>query len=566
LRDQVRLGLLIGLAILLVGALIFRLYGITFGLPHLYYWDEPTVVRRAIRFGSGDLNPHFFYYPALYMYVTAAVSGMVFVVGVLIGQFSGVQDFGSQFFVDPTAIYLAARAVTALIGTACVFLTYRVGVRYFSRPAGLLGALFLAVSVVHATHAHIAITDIPQSFFIIAAYLPFYWIVQRGRWRDYMLCGLFIGLGMATKYLAVFLVPSVLLAHFFSPTTSPGAVRHWPRLIGVWFSPKLLAVAIALIGGFFVGSPYNLLRFNEFVSDYQRQSILSAGAGAGTSYGYFLTDVLPGAFGWPLYLVSVAGLVALAWQRRPVYWVFGLFPLVYIGFIGRYPLGYARYMIPVEPVLALTAGFALALAFRQIRWKVARQKATAGLVMVTLMLITLPAYTTMRWNVLMAHEADSRTVALQWAEANLPAGTQVAVQSLFNRTFFNVPLMTDQRLAEIDRYIPQSPRFDAVRTRVFETLKRQPIYREVPFVYDFQALKRAGVTFVFISNQNWAAIVNGTANPGSPEARFKTDLETGAVLVKRFAPGTDLGSALPFVHPSIFPQLPPEISIYQIKQ
>ena len=77
---------LIGILLL---AFFVRVWGNKFGLPQLYYWDEPTVVNRAIRFGSGDLNPHFFYYPALYMYVLFIVSGGYFVFGKLTGRFLG---------------------------------------------------------------------------------------------------------------------------------------------------------------------------------------------------------------------------------------------------------------------------------------------------------------------------------------------------------------------------------------------------------------------------------------------------------------------------------------------
>ncbi|NJM06656.1 hypothetical protein HC891_11430 [Candidatus Gracilibacteria bacterium] len=285
LRSRISAVTVALLGSILLVAFFLRVYGVNFGLPHLYYWDEPTVVQRAIRFGSGDLNPQFFYYPALYMYVTFVVSGLYFVFGMLTGHFDGVTAFASEFFIDPSGIYLWARVTTALVGTVCVGLTFWVGRRFFGALAGYLGALFLAVSVVHATHSHIAITDVPQSLFIIAAYLPLFSIVERGRWLDYLLCGVLIGLGMATKYLAVLLVPSVIVAHYLHQKWQPKTAVQWLTHL---FNPQLLAAGAAVLLGFFIGSPYNLLEFNAFLADFRQQSILSSGGGEGTSYLFSL--------------------------------------------------------------------------------------------------------------------------------------------------------------------------------------------------------------------------------------------------------------------------------------
>src|SRR5262249_49500802 len=66
------LGILI---VILALALIIRLVGIQFGLPYVYFTDEALLVNHAVAFGTGDLNPHFFGYPSLYMYVLFVIYG-----------------------------------------------------------------------------------------------------------------------------------------------------------------------------------------------------------------------------------------------------------------------------------------------------------------------------------------------------------------------------------------------------------------------------------------------------------------------------------------------------------
>ncbi len=149
--DHHRLVNRLGLAGVLMLAFGLRVYGIGFGLPQLYYWDEPEILNRAVQVGGGDLNPHFFIYPTLYIYVLAFVSGFYFFLQRAIGNLHDVEQFAVEYFVDPSGVYLSARLATCLVGTACVLLMYHAGRELFGRTTGLLAALFLAVSALHSS-------------------------------------------------------------------------------------------------------------------------------------------------------------------------------------------------------------------------------------------------------------------------------------------------------------------------------------------------------------------------------------------------------------------------------
>ena len=101
-----------GLALVLAVGLALRDWSVSYGLPDLYHPDEPRIVERAVRFHQGDLNPRFFNWPSLYMYVMAGVYGLVF------GASSG--GVAGAFARDPALFYLVGRLVTALFGTATV--------------------------------------------------------------------------------------------------------------------------------------------------------------------------------------------------------------------------------------------------------------------------------------------------------------------------------------------------------------------------------------------------------------------------------------------------------------
>lgn len=541
---------LVGVIVLV--ALVLRLFGNGFGLPHLYYWDEPTVVNRAMRFGSGDLNPHFFYYPSLYMYVLFVACGGFFVVGRMTGHFQGVDDFVRSFFLNPTEIYLVCRSLTALVGAATVYLAYRVGERWFGQRVGILSAAVLAVSTVHATNSHIAITDVPHSFFIVAACLPLKRILERAHARDYVLCGMLIGLGVATKYMAVVLLAPAFLAHVVGHVTV-GKRSLW--LLGA------LCLTSAL--GFLVGSPFNVLDYRTFLADIRQQMVLSAG-GQGTSYQQLLLSDLPAALGWPLLLLALAGMLGMlrakSWQGI----ILLLFPVLYIILTGRSALTFPRYIIPMEPFFAFGAAWAMDRTLIHLKSKVQHRRLIQAASLVFTGLLLVPTYYLLRWDIMMATEPDSRTLALRWIHDNIPSQSRVVVQPLYNRTFENVPVMTDRRLATLLENIPPQPRFEGVRQALIRQAKEGPYYREVPYVADLASLRQAGAEYIFVSGTNLRQLQKSQAERTDPEWRLIDELNQTAEKVALFAAPTNLETLLPPGVGLALPVLPPTITIYRL--
>src|SRR5262245_49154837 len=82
--------------------LTLRIVGLADGLPYHFHWDEPTIMNRVIRMGGGDLNPHFFYYPTLLMYVLLAAQGALYAVGHVLHTYPSTNDFAVAYLTDST--------------------------------------------------------------------------------------------------------------------------------------------------------------------------------------------------------------------------------------------------------------------------------------------------------------------------------------------------------------------------------------------------------------------------------------------------------------------------------
>lgn len=560
------LGAGIAYGALLLLALTLRLYGLNFGLPQVgYYWDEPTVVNHAVRFGSGDFNPHWFYYPALFMYLVFGAIGLYGLIGLGTGRFKSIDEFAVQYFLDPSHFYLVARSLSVLFGVLSVLLIVRLGQRHLSPLAGWLAGLFLAVSVLHSSQSHIAVTDIALTFFFLAVCWPLLRIVQEGRRRDYLLAGLLIGLGMATKYFTILAVPSLVLAHLLA-----NGRPLWPQSAGRWLadlvSPRLLTSLVAILVGFFIGSPYNLLDLRSFLADGREQYEVSS-QGEELVARLYLLNTLPSDLGWPLLLAALVGLPLILVRLKRTGLVLLSVPFCYLVFMLIFPRGFARYMVPLSPFLALIAAFAVASGFQALarRLPATRQSlAAGGLALVVTGLIALPTYSNLRWNMVIAHQTDPRTATIDWLQATIPAETPISIQSLYGKTYLNAPVLTDRRLDEIKQDIPATGRFGRVRQQVLDSLGGGHVYREIEFVYDLERLRAAGVRYIITSNQNWLKVLDGRAPSDSPEMRFKRDLDAQARIVAVFAPADDLSDILRFSPIRAFPYLEPTITIYEL--
>jgi hypothetical protein len=304
----------LALAVVLALAALLRIRGLSFGLPAVYNPDEIAIMSRALAFGNGDLNPHNFLYPTLYFYVLFACEGLYFIGGRLLGAIPSRAAFQQSFFVDPTGIYLAGRALGVVCGLLTVWATWRFG-RWLAGPvAGAAAALFLAVAPFAVRDAHYVKHDVPATLLITLAVMAASGLAEnapRERGRQQFLAAATAGLAMSLHYYAVFAGLPLVVAVWLAWADS--SVRE--RIGGM-----VRAAAIAAIA-FFVGSP-SCWRSRSLPGETSAQTgrsssiALRKSAGMPSRAHRYAPDARQDAAGWPVILLALAGLVVLA-RRRP---------------------------------------------------------------------------------------------------------------------------------------------------------------------------------------------------------------------------------------------------------
>lgn len=418
------------LAIIFLIALGLRLWGIGFGMPYELHVDEDNYVRQAATMGGRGLEPVMWNNPPLFNYILLAEYIGLFGVGKLLGWYSSVGQFAETLRLDPTLLYLIGRGTSALLGALTVLVTYWIGAQAYNRKAGAVSAALLAVCYLAVRESHFAVNDAAATLFISLALLAAVKILKTGEWRWYLLAGAAVGLGFATKYWAAAGIFPVIVAAILSAREAPD-VKLTPKLAGAFGITLVTAI---------VGSPYYVLSINKVLNEvyllYLEGKHGFEGWQLDPAGGFvFYLQALWWGMGGLLFLLCLAGLLIALLRHDPMDLVMVSYPLFMYVFMGGQKMYFARFALPlIPPLIVLGASFIEKMAMSIFTVPKMRLTAVAAIV---LLAGAQPLISSLRFDALLVR-ADTRVIAKEWIEQNLPNGSKVA-QDWF---FHGVPLLS----------------------------------------------------------------------------------------------------------------------------
>jgi 4-amino-4-deoxy-L-arabinose transferase-like glycosyltransferase len=419
-----------GLAIVLVGGLALRLWGVRQGLPYIYNSDEADhFVTHAVRMlSSGTLNPGYFANPPAFTYLVYLLLGV---------WYGGGHGAARALALHPTEVWTLARVAAAVSGTVALWLLYAAGARLFGRAVGLLAAAIEAVAFLPVFYSHLALNDVPTLAPLTLSLLGAAGVLRRGRMLDYGVAGVGLGLAAASKYTAGIALLPVLAAWAARELGDGRAERRRAALtLG-------LAGALAVLA-FLLANPYALLDFSTFRHDLAHQSTLSAEAqgklGAPRHGGllYYLWSLTWG-FGWAPALAALGGAITVWLRDRRAGWLLVPAPLVFLVFMGVQGRYFGRWLMPILPILSLLAalfavqvvGFGARLLHdgRREPGAARRQTALGGLLVAALVagLLAQGLVHSLHADLVLSR-ADTRNITRAWMVAHVPAGTPIVVE------------------------------------------------------------------------------------------------------------------------------------------
>jgi len=515
----------VALVAVLALALALRLDGISWGLPYSFVnVDESMVVPRAFAAARGHVNPQFFYYPAFYFYLLGAVYLLATPVWWVLHQANFLAQ--GSFVVDAGPYFLLGRLVSAAMGTASVYLVYRLGRVAFGRPAGLLAALFLAVVPLHVAYSHMAVTDMTASALSLAAFALLL-AAATGAGRRCLVWGAVVaGVATSTKYnLGLLVLPATIAAVYACGGEARGRVAAGGRAALVWLRLLVMRVYLPMLLAFVAASPFVLLDAGHFLRDFSRQNeIMSRGwlgfENAGNGFWFNLSVNLTGALGIVLLVLALAGVAWAIWRRTALDALIVPYTIVYLIYIGTWKELADRYLLPVIPLLVLLAMRccveAVELAPR------ARRAVVFGAFLLLAVAIVAPLTATIDYDRSLAG-SDTRALAKAWIEGHLAAGSTIAVEN------YGPPLV---RMPDVPFYRAEGR--DPAAFVVWRLALPAPGTPDS--ARNVGELRRRAVDYVVVSSRVYERVFAAAATYPAM-ADFYRQLDDQAVLVREFRPG-----------------------------
>lgn len=421
--------------ILAVGA-VLRFTALGQGIPFALGIDEPEIMERAVRMmNTGDLHPHFFDYPGLYIYLQFAVACVRFVSGSIGGLWANLGE------APPSEFYLWGRAVTAFLGTATIFLVYRMA-RRISPATGLVAAALFAVQSQHVRESHFVLTDVPMTFFIVLAAKLAIRACERQRVRDWVVAGMAVGAAAATKYNGGVAILLPALAVLLTAGT-------W------WWRVKAMTLVSVMAGvTFLLCAPYTVIALPEFLNAFAYLANMYADGPPRPEPAWLTyTKHLRNNFSVPAMIAAGVGialairaLIAAPRSVATTTWALAAsFCLVYFWMISGQRLVWGRYLLPMLPFLCILAAGAVVWLAQTLgrRWPVPRLAAASAVVLV-LILGATPTINAVTW-LRTASRVSTNEQAYRWVLENIPAGSRIANE-------------TREVLLPVNRYTIEYPR------------------------------------------------------------------------------------------------------------
>jgi len=241
--------------------------------------------------------------------------------------------------------------------------------------------------------------------------------------RAFALAGLGLGLATAMKYTAGIVLLPLLAAGALAPLSRAARLRG-----------LVLAAAVAAVA-FVIANPYALLDFHTFKAGLSEQSAASSDGGGklGLSdehgLSYYAATLL-----WGLGFVPVAaalgGAVWLTVRDRRTALVLVPAPVLFLAFMGSQDRFFARWLLPIYPVLILLAAWAAVEALGVVRARVAllrRSPAwTPALVAAVVLGVQGLVYAVHNDRVLAS--TDTRALTRTWMVQHIPEGSKIVLE------------------------------------------------------------------------------------------------------------------------------------------
>ncbi len=373
----------------------------------------------------------------------------------LYGQLTGHTEYGN--------FHMASRSVSAIADLITVFFLFLIARRLFNEKIALLAALLYALSVLPIQLSHFGTFDLIASTLCVMAFYFALRANDNGRWWEFILAGVMVGLALASK-LSALPIAAVLALPLIEQLRINGPEAFWNRK-GRTGLPVLLGCLLAGLMAFWafrIAQPFSFqgpgllgISLNpHWTQDVDYWRHVQSGdydAPPSTQWAnrapmvfilknFALWGVGPVLGLFSLLALALAGVRVLTARRWPPTWQLFIiaWPAFHLVYYGISFIKTMRYTVPAYPFMALLAAGLLYELWGRIgaRWPNYRW---AGIIPI-LVVVVPTAFWALAFTSIYTH-TQTRVAASEWIYANVPQGAHVLNEHWDDGIPLNLPDM-----------------------------------------------------------------------------------------------------------------------------
>ncbi|MDO8429567.1 MAG: glycosyltransferase family 39 protein [Candidatus Daviesbacteria bacterium] len=412
---------------ILVLGLFFRIFGLNWDSNNHFHPDERMIVMVALKIQipetplewenlqtpQSTLNPNFFAYGSLPIYLLKIAGGVGSLLNPTLSEYDGITLLG--------------RFLSVLFDVGSILLLYLLGKKVFSNSVGLLASLFYSVSVLPIQLAHFWAVDTPLTFFILLSLYRIVIFKEKPQFKNSALLGLTFGLAISTKVSAILLfIPlglSLIQIHLSNPQKTLNAF--------VSLLSKIILVGLFALGVFALTNPYSLIDYPTFFKQIGEQQRMTSDAFTfpftlqyvgKIPYFYELKNIFFWGLGPIISTASFLGLLLTLINIKRINFGTLLILIFFISYflvVGRFAIGFMRYLLPIYPLLCLFAAISISKVLHMTKvshFKFYILNSTFSILLLIWPLSFISIYT----------KPNTRIEGSEWIHRNVPANSTIA--------------------------------------------------------------------------------------------------------------------------------------------
>ena len=409
--------------VLVLGAVV-RFYGIDFGLPGKFRPDEEYMASGAIAIASGKLDANPYNWPSFYKYLNGFNIYLTEQLGEIFNWFGGkpFRSYSNNLGGSPN--YLLGRMMTAVWGVLCILAVYLLGKELRGYRVGLISAFLLSLNFLHVRDSHFFSVDVPMTVLATLAVTQMVRLVEKGRVRNYLLSGLFIGLSISAKYTAAALLAPLVVSHIVSITT---------RKVSIFSLKEIGKLSVGFIGSilfFFLTSPFFFINQGwntqpfQLMLEFAKKGLSTVAGEHGIEWVLRFCRI---SLGYPMTVLLIFATLFIFWriggrERKDERF---LIPISFI--LGVLFCYFRAKWVPIRYVVLLLPFFIVMIAaLIDSLLKVIPTTRLRALSLVLLLSLALGSHLerVVRLNGLFT-KYDTRELAYHWIDRNIPEGSRI---------------------------------------------------------------------------------------------------------------------------------------------